>query len=244
MYENYKKSSAIESYCKEKFQWVATQAKKLGIPPSPELTTFELPSAKKKTNLKKKEVLKSIKSCKRNSAEAKEMYNKLNFVIEARNDIVEARKIVLDNLDNLRQHQLAKKLDELMPKIVADVFEERIPELLYETLKNILPELIKDSVKQSLQKFDKRMKKTLKATIPNFILKLLNKEFNALNTLESRRVSRDIMVINANHLQTKVEKNATDISKLLELTTEIVRLMDLAPTFNMMAAKGEKEPPQ
>ncbi|GKB12256.1 hypothetical protein Tco_0846179 [Tanacetum coccineum] len=90
---------------KEKFQWVATQAKKLGIPPPPELTTFELPSAEKKTNLKKREVLKSIKSCKRNSAEAKEMFNKLNFVIEARNDVVEARKIVLDNLDNL-----AKKL--------------------------------------------------------------------------------------------------------------------------------------
>ncbi|GJR54565.1 hypothetical protein Tco_1405086 [Tanacetum coccineum] len=29
---------------------------------------------------------------------AKEMFNKLNFVIEARNDVVEARKIVLDNL--------------------------------------------------------------------------------------------------------------------------------------------------
>ncbi|GJS41670.1 hypothetical protein Tco_0566713 [Tanacetum coccineum] len=152
-----------------------------------------------------------------------------------------------------------------MPRMVANVFEERIHDLLYETLKNILPELIKDSVKQSLQKFDKRMKKTLKATVPNLILKLLNKEFNALNTLESRscldnakhqmqliqyleqlvhsqvRVLRDIMVINAKQLQTKVEKNAADISKLVELTTEIVRLMDLAPSFNMMAAKGEKD---
>ncbi|GJR56177.1 hypothetical protein Tco_1406698 [Tanacetum coccineum] len=88
------------------------------------------------------------------------------------------------------------------------------------------------------------MKKTLKATVPNLILKLMNKEFNALNTLESRRVSREIMVINAKQLQTKVEKNATDISKLVELTTEIVRLMDLAPAFNMMAVKGEKECPQ
>ncbi|GKB12255.1 hypothetical protein Tco_0846178 [Tanacetum coccineum] len=78
------------------------------------------------------------------------------------------------------------------------------------------------------------MKKTLKATVPNLILKLLNKEFNALNMLESWRfvflqkkllkafekyvkrnvrVLRDIMVINAKQLQTKVEKNATDISK-------------------------------
>ncbi|GKD82726.1 hypothetical protein Tco_1349565 [Tanacetum coccineum] len=35
---------------------------------------------------------------KKNSVAAKEMFNKLNFVIEARNDVVEARKIVLDNL--------------------------------------------------------------------------------------------------------------------------------------------------
>ncbi|GKD09612.1 hypothetical protein Tco_1189297, partial [Tanacetum coccineum] len=34
-------------------------------------------------------------------SEAKEMYNKLNFVMEARNDVIEAGKIVLDNLDNL-----------------------------------------------------------------------------------------------------------------------------------------------
>ncbi|GJV16229.1 hypothetical protein Tco_1361552 [Tanacetum coccineum] len=38
---------------------------------------------------------------KKNSTEAKEMYNKLYFVIEARIDVVEARRIVLDNLDNL-----------------------------------------------------------------------------------------------------------------------------------------------
>nr|GFB32204.1 hypothetical protein [Tanacetum cinerariifolium] len=36
---------------------------------------------------------------KKNSTEAKEMYNKLNFVIEARIDVVEARRNVLDNLD-------------------------------------------------------------------------------------------------------------------------------------------------
>ncbi|GKD47026.1 hypothetical protein Tco_1271671 [Tanacetum coccineum] len=35
---------------------------------------------------------------KKNSVAAKGMFNKLNFVIEARNDVVEARKIVLDNL--------------------------------------------------------------------------------------------------------------------------------------------------
>ncbi|GJU15577.1 hypothetical protein Tco_1143543 [Tanacetum coccineum] len=39
---------------KDKFQWVKTQAGKLGIPPSPQLTTFELPRAEKKVGTKKK----------------------------------------------------------------------------------------------------------------------------------------------------------------------------------------------
>ncbi|GJU62242.1 putative ribonuclease H-like domain-containing protein [Tanacetum coccineum] len=39
---------------KDKFQWVKTQAGKLGIPPSPQLTTFELPRAEKKVGMKKK----------------------------------------------------------------------------------------------------------------------------------------------------------------------------------------------
>ncbi|GJW80162.1 hypothetical protein Tco_0144137 [Tanacetum coccineum] len=46
------------------------------------------------------------------------------------------------------------------------------------------------------------------------------------------RVPRDIMVINAKQLQTKVEKSATNICELVELTKEIVRLMNLAPAFN------------
>ncbi|GKD50611.1 hypothetical protein Tco_1279587, partial [Tanacetum coccineum] len=40
---------------------------------------------------------------KRDTPEGKEMYKKMEFVIEARNDVVEARKIVKDNLDNLGQ---------------------------------------------------------------------------------------------------------------------------------------------
>ncbi|GKD44891.1 hypothetical protein Tco_1269536, partial [Tanacetum coccineum] len=136
--------------------------------------------------------------------------------------------------------QLAKKLDELMPRMVANVFEDRIPDLLYETLKYILPELIKDSLKQSLQKIDKRKKKTLKATVPNLILRLLNKEFNALNTLESRSC-----LDNAKHQMQFIQYLEQLVhSQLVELTTEIVRLMDLAPAFNMMAVKGEKESPQ
>ncbi|GJZ46774.1 hypothetical protein Tco_0600606 [Tanacetum coccineum] len=39
---------------KSKFQWIATQAGKLGIPPPPEIRAFKLPSTEKKKNLKRK----------------------------------------------------------------------------------------------------------------------------------------------------------------------------------------------
>nr|GFB26671.1 hypothetical protein [Tanacetum cinerariifolium] len=79
---------------------------------------FELPSTKKNSHKKRKKRTKLIQeveeefhlvttpqlirihnAIKKNSTEAKEMYNKLNFVIEARIDVVEARRNVLDNLD-------------------------------------------------------------------------------------------------------------------------------------------------
>ncbi|GJT07305.1 hypothetical protein Tco_0841767 [Tanacetum coccineum] len=80
-------------------------------------------------------------------------------------------------------------------RLVVDAFEERIPKLLSDTLKNILPQIIKDSVKQALPKFDKRVKKTLADVVPEINLKPLNKEFNALNVLESRRFDKRVKKI-------------------------------------------------
>nr|GEV77224.1 hypothetical protein [Tanacetum cinerariifolium] len=68
-----------------------------------------------------------------------------------------------------------------------DAIAMQLPDLLSTTLKDILPQMLKDSVKQALPKFDKRVKKTLKAGVDELVLKPLNKEFNALNTMERRR---------------------------------------------------------
>ncbi|GJW24432.1 retrovirus-related pol polyprotein from transposon TNT 1-94 [Tanacetum coccineum] len=145
----------------------------------------------------------------------------------------------VNTLESFISQKLDNKLDESVPRMVTDVFEERIPDLLYDTLKNILPQLIKDSVKQSLPKFNKIVKKTLKAEIPNLILKPLNKEFNALNNMKSRRVPRDIMVINAKELQKKIEKNAFDILELVNLIRELVILID--PVLASAKADTERE---
>ncbi|GKF28474.1 hypothetical protein Tco_0094816, partial [Tanacetum coccineum] len=114
---------------KAKFHWVATQARKLGIPISPELTTFELPLVSKKRK-RTAEIIKEgmskttlwLMGCIRenefhlantplliriqnvinvNSETTKEMYNRMIYAIHGRDDVVEAKKIKQHNLDNL-----------------------------------------------------------------------------------------------------------------------------------------------
>ncbi|GJT04155.1 hypothetical protein Tco_0838617 [Tanacetum coccineum] len=139
----------------------------------------------------------------------------------------------VNNFESSLSQQLTNKLDESVPRMSTNPY-------------------------QSLT----RVKKTLKAAVPNLILKPLNKEFNALNTLESRRFvilqkklrkaiqktvgksvnfPRDIMVINGKQLQTKVEKNATDISELVEVTREIVRLAAGEGPLSIEEAKAQIE---
>ncbi|GJZ26799.1 hypothetical protein Tco_0571052 [Tanacetum coccineum] len=113
------------------------------------------------------------------------------------------------NLNAFADNPLFQTLSHLMGSVALEA--RLLPpthELLSDTLKNILLNLLKDSVKKALPKFDKRVKKTLRVEV---------------------RVPRDIMIINAKQLQTKVEKNAVDIHELVELTKkiEIKRLADL-----------------
>ncbi|GKB07764.1 hypothetical protein Tco_0836048 [Tanacetum coccineum] len=148
----------------EKFQWVLNQAKRLGLPPPPELATFGLTAEEKKRKrtefLKEMFVTEDIRvdgmnknlipppgfvpieglvikepesgifymnrntdvvfqresefhltptvqliriqnQIKVDSEIASEMYRTMNYVIEARDDCIEARKTVQENLDNL-----------------------------------------------------------------------------------------------------------------------------------------------
>ncbi|GJW39411.1 hypothetical protein Tco_0065256 [Tanacetum coccineum] len=91
----------------------------------------------------------------------------------------------VDNLESSLSQKLADKIDSSVPQMIADAFETRMPDLLSDTLKNILLQLLNDSIKKLMPKFDKRVKKTLKAEVLDVVLKPLNKEFNMLNMLES-----------------------------------------------------------
>ncbi|GJV26422.1 hypothetical protein Tco_1379117 [Tanacetum coccineum] len=103
-------------------------------------------------------------------------------------ELSKADEATTDNVEQLESslaQRVADKIKESVPRMVVDALEERIPELLSDTIKTVLPDLLKDSIKKSLPKFDKRVKQTLKTQVPDLILKPLNKELIALNTLEN-----------------------------------------------------------
>ncbi|GJT34310.1 hypothetical protein Tco_0924729 [Tanacetum coccineum] len=97
-----------------KFQWVLSQAKALGIPPPPELSTFGVSindkKRKRSTKILKEEEIHLAATAQLTrlqnaiqigSPEVEEMFATLELTIEARNDVTKARKIVKDNLDSL-----------------------------------------------------------------------------------------------------------------------------------------------
>nr|GEU98968.1 retrovirus-related Pol polyprotein from transposon TNT 1-94 [Tanacetum cinerariifolium] len=94
----------------------------------------------------------------------------------------------IQNLESSLSQKINDKIKESVSRMVVDALEERLHEMLSDTLKFILPSLFKDSVKKALPKFDKCVKNTLKAQVLDLILKPLNKELNALNTLENNKI--------------------------------------------------------
>ncbi|GJY33700.1 hypothetical protein Tco_0418169 [Tanacetum coccineum] len=96
-------------------------------------------------------------------------------LIQAVNDneslLVEARNLIM-----MMEFIYILK-NKSLPKMVADALKDHLSELLSDTLKTILPELLKDSIKM-----------VLTVEVPKLIIKPLNKELIALNTLENNRM--------------------------------------------------------
>ncbi|GJU01412.1 hypothetical protein Tco_1111750 [Tanacetum coccineum] len=119
---NQNKEDMLLQSLRAKFQWVINQAKKLGLPPPPALATFGMTDEDKKRKgqrFSKKntdiafqresefhltpttQLIRIQNQIKVDSEIADEMFTKMTYVIEARSDCIEARKIVEKNLDNL-----------------------------------------------------------------------------------------------------------------------------------------------
>ncbi|GKG05585.1 hypothetical protein Tco_0325671, partial [Tanacetum coccineum] len=117
--------------------------------------------------------------------------------------------------------------------------------LLLEALKDTLPQMIKDAIQQSIQEsikekltvFDAQVKQTLQSQLPS-ILKPINKQFNAFNTLESHKF------VTLQHELSKVIKTKLGVSirnkDLKTMFTDMVSLLKTAEIFKKANAEGEK----
>ncbi|GJU61114.1 hypothetical protein Tco_1238880 [Tanacetum coccineum] len=157
----------------------------------------------------------------------------------------------VENLESSLSKTVSSKLEESVPRMVADAFKERMPELISETLKNIIPNIIEESIQHALLKFDQRIQETLQYTIPELIRKLLNKELNALNTLEIQRFvslqnellttirakvgksvrktiwkEMDIIKDRLSYYGDKLDKGDVNLRELIILMKDMVHLLD------------------
>ncbi|GJS46601.1 hypothetical protein Tco_0596722 [Tanacetum coccineum] len=169
----------------------------------------------------------------------------------------------ITNLESFFSQKIADKIEESVPQIVADTLKERLLEMLSDTLKTILIDLLRYYVKKVLPKLDKRVKKTLKAQVPDLILKPLNKELNALNTLENNRtvdlrkkltkvintkvgesiqhrVRREVKVVKAflKYYIMQLDKNDVNLRELFNMIRDLVVLIDTASASAKATPEG------
>nr|GEW04314.1 hypothetical protein [Tanacetum cinerariifolium] len=91
---------------KAKFQWVLNQAKKVGQPPPPELATFRMTTEQRKRKRISGKIGHVIREPKarlitRDSQEARDLINLMEYEIASRNNVTKAREIAEKNLDGL-----------------------------------------------------------------------------------------------------------------------------------------------
>ncbi|GJU89191.1 hypothetical protein Tco_1301614 [Tanacetum coccineum] len=105
---------------------------------------------------------------------------------------------------------------------------------------SIVPRLVFNALAQELLDL---LIATIKNTLPWALTKAHDGRCDLATQIlhSSVKVPRDILVVNAKHLQTKVDITSADLHELVGLVSRVVNLRDtLAPSANV-AAKGEKK---
>nr|GEU93962.1 retrovirus-related Pol polyprotein from transposon TNT 1-94 [Tanacetum cinerariifolium] len=103
-----------------------------------------------------------------------------------------------------------------------DFLSAQLPDLLTAMLKDTLPQALTNVVRDTLPDFKKQIQKAIKKKMPKV-------------------VPRDIMVINAKYLQTKVEKTIVDLYELVGLMSHLMPIVDSVAPHISATTKGEKE---
>ncbi|GJZ73708.1 retrovirus-related pol polyprotein from transposon TNT 1-94 [Tanacetum coccineum] len=166
----------------------------------------------------------------------------------------EELRILKTKIDKLKSSIAKKATDDVqssVPSIVTNSLRKNFPGLLLEALKNTLPQLIKDSIKQSISESIKEklpvcaahVQQSLQNELPKILLKPMNKESNALNTLESRRfvmlqkeLSKVIRTKIGKSVKAKVRKGMSFVSDRLasvqsSIATNSHHVSDLCQAF-------------
>ncbi|GJT07535.1 hypothetical protein Tco_0841997 [Tanacetum coccineum] len=158
---------------------------------------------------------------------ADNVIDELVDMAKSQNDDLNASNNTPSKSDHLGH--LHKELNSLTSKLLSD------------TLKTILPELLKDSIKM-----------VLTVEVPKLIIKPLNKELIALNTLENNRmenvksVRKEFTVVHEllKYYITMLDMADVNVRELVDLIREIVIMIDTEPTSFKAAPEGEKKSTQ
>ncbi|GJX58938.1 hypothetical protein Tco_0290328 [Tanacetum coccineum] len=87
---------------------------------------------------------------------------------------------------------------------------------------------------------DKSMRKTIRKTDSKFVCKNVNNKMGEVDGL-LRQLLRDVLVVNAKHLQTKIDRTSIDLHDLVGMVSRVVNLMDPSTPSVNVATEGENE---
>ncbi|GJW62638.1 retrovirus-related pol polyprotein from transposon TNT 1-94 [Tanacetum coccineum] len=154
---------------------------------------------------------------------------------------------VADKIDDLVPRMVADALEERLLELISDTLKNILPDLLKDSIKKSLPKFdkkVKKTLRVEVPDIILKPFKTIHSTVGKYVKRNVKKEIRAVNELlrwnakhqlqlikyleqmvhSQVRVPRDIMVINAKQLQTKIKKNVSDILKFVDLIRGLVWL--------------------
>ncbi|GKC57975.1 hypothetical protein Tco_1085573 [Tanacetum coccineum] len=125
----------------------------------------------------------------------------------------------LGDMESSIVQQVSSEIKSSLPNLITDSLKDQLPSLLSDALKDTLPPLLKDSIRSSISQsiaeelphVEAQVQKNLHDQLPTLLLKLMYKEFNAFNKLESQR-----FVILEKELSKSLHKNMKKSIRLKE----------------------------
>ncbi|GKC57228.1 hypothetical protein Tco_1084826 [Tanacetum coccineum] len=178
-------------------------------------------------------------------------------------DAIEERlpKLLSDTLKNILLDLLKDSVKNALPKFgkgVKKILKAEVDDLIIKPL-HTESNALNTLESRRFITLQKQLTKAIHSTVGKSVQRNVKKQISTVNELlrwnaknqimlikyleemvhSLIRIPRDIMVVNAKQLQSKVEKNATDILELVNLIRELVSMIDPIPASPKAATEGE-----